>query len=276
MENDKNENCSNDVGLPWPLDVVFQSVCNSSVLPNINIVNIQEYFESVYSYEEGRSTCQMVHRKGYGMMDKNFLAALQECQDEDMYFYHGQVNSEYTKRLTYFTKLVVHQNGNIMESSCECVAGKGLRAVCKHISVICYPLLQFSERKVWQIRKTCTEVKQTWHMPKKVKIDVSPQKAQNLSFQIPEYSINKKNQSNLCYDPRPLSFRNLSGFNDFVRNMTINFCLASKKQLGYCGILDYASIKGVVHDHDYLLLPLDHQMIMNLIQVSVILLYLLL
>lgn len=110
-----------------------------------------------------------------------------------------------------------------MENSCECVADKAatdsLHAVCKHISVMCYALLRFSERGAWQIRKTCTELKRTWHMPKKMKINICSKKAENLSFHITEYNIIKNKRGNLGNDPWPLSSRNLPGFNHFVSNI---------------------------------------------------------
>ena len=58
-------------------------------------------------------------------------------------------------------------------------------------------------------------------MSKKKQIEVSPQKAELLSFHIPEYNAQKKNKGNLCYDPGPSEFENWP-FQDNVRNITIN------------------------------------------------------
>ena len=161
---DPEENISS---IPWPPNSTFKSVSNYSQVPALDIVNLNEYFSSVYNAKEGHTRYQMIHRKGYSMMDQNFLGACIEAWDGDMVFYHGQVNSEYTKQLTYFTKVVIHMNGRILESTCECVAGKGFRAICKHIAVMCYSVLRYSERGMWPLRKTCTENAQTWHMPKR-------------------------------------------------------------------------------------------------------------
>ena len=43
-----------------------------------------------------------------------------------------------TKALAYFTKVCVHLEGHIVQSECECAAGQGPSAVCKHVAVICF------------------------------------------------------------------------------------------------------------------------------------------
>lgn len=86
----------------------------------------------------------------------------------------------------------------ILEANCECVAGKGTKAGCKHIATFAYAILHFKEHKNWYIRTTCTSNRQVWHMPKKSKYLIYPQKkSEDISFAIPEYWV-KKNTNQTC------------------------------------------------------------------------------
>lgn len=58
-------------------------------------------------------------------------------------------------------------DGKIVQSMCECAAGEGPKAVCKHIACVCYAILRFKDHSEWRIKKTPTENKQKWHEPKK-------------------------------------------------------------------------------------------------------------
>lgn len=79
-----------------------------------------------------------------------------------------------TKSLRYFIKIIIDEEGEILEANCECVAGKGTKAACEHIATVAYAILHFKEHKKWYIRTTCTSNRQVWHMPKKSKLDISP------------------------------------------------------------------------------------------------------
>lgn len=133
------------VGIAWPPDESFGSVQKSTVVPQIDIVHINQYFLQLYKEQEGMSMYAAVHRKGFNMMRENFLTSLVVSNYKELFFYRAQVNSEMTKSLTYFVKLVINLEGNIIEGSCECIAGKGTKAICKHVATVCYAILQFRE-----------------------------------------------------------------------------------------------------------------------------------
>lgn len=107
----------------------------SSAVSNIDIVFINAYFLKLYKNNSGIIQYEAVHRKGYGMTEAEFLIALIESQLNNKYYYKGQVHSEYTKNLKYFCQVIVENTGEILQTSCECEAGKGLNAVCKHVAV---------------------------------------------------------------------------------------------------------------------------------------------
>lgn len=107
-----------------------------------------------------------------------------------------------------------------------------------------------------------------WHMPKKTRLDISPKKAQNLNYAVSEYNVNKKQMRNLCYDPRLECYKNMSSYNDHVRNFVINFNSTQKRSLAISGGFDTASVEGINNDHAYLSNSVLHQMVYTRIQVS--------
>lgn len=254
----------------WPPNEDFTTLRLISALPPIDIVHINNYFLSIYKLEEGMSTYTAVHRKGYSMMKNNFLLAVVEANRAEYHFYRAQVNSEMTKALTYYVKLVLCINGSIVEASCECIAGKGCRAVCKHVAVVCYALLNLKEKHTLCIKDTCTDRKQVWHMPKKNRLDVSPKKAEEINFTVPLYNVQKKERGNLCYDPRPQQYINMPEFNDNVRNHVINYTASRKRSLCINGAFPPASVLDIAHDHHYLHTSILHQMIHSRIKVSIV------
>lgn len=220
------------------------------------------------------SMYQAVHRKGFNMMKEEFLLALVVSNNKEYCFFRAQVNSEMTKSLTYFVKLALNQEGQIIEGTCECIAGKGTRAVCKHVATVSYAILHFIDHRTWRIRKTCTDRKQTWHMPKRIKMDTSPKKAEQLILTVPVYQVKKKELvNNMCYDPRPLEYRDTLSFNDNVVNAVVSYNSTKKRTLALSGAFKTASLPGLSNDHSYLARPLMNQFIWNRIQVSIVLLF---
>jgi len=49
-----------------------------------------------------------------------------------------------------------------LEGTCQCVAGNGLRAACKHLTALCFALLDYDHRKLYE---ACTQRLQQWHHP---------------------------------------------------------------------------------------------------------------
>ena len=213
------------------------------------------------------SECEAVHKKSYNMMEQEFLRALTEAKESDYYFYRGQVNSQFTKSLSYFVLRALNLDGNIVQSQCECEAGAGPFAACKHVGVLCYALVHFKETRKWPIKLTVTQMPQMWHLPKKRKLDVSPMKADKLTYEVHEFQKQKRKPSCLVYDPRPKTGPT-TPFQDNLRNAAINSANAGAHPFGLSGVFECASTAALVKDHDYLKDPLDTQIVKNFCTVS--------
>ncbi|CAF3869343.1 unnamed protein product [Rotaria sp. Silwood1] len=56
----------------------------------------------------------------------------------------------------------INKPADILEGICECVAGSGPRAACKHLAALCFALLDYDQNKLYE---ACTERLQEWHQP---------------------------------------------------------------------------------------------------------------
>jgi len=70
-------------------------------------------------------------------------------------------------QVLYNYKLRLDSDGNMLNSDCECPAGKGPHASCKHIASVALMLAHFVDNKMLLIGRSCTEELQAFHKPKR-------------------------------------------------------------------------------------------------------------
>ena len=110
-------------------------------------------------------------------------------------------------------KLLISLNDSsydIIHAQCECPAGKGPTATCKHIGALCYTFQNFCERGALPDFLTCTQKLQQWNQPRPRKVDPIPV----VNIRSHEHAIrgtplkrprNPRTPSE--FDPRPLHLR---------------------------------------------------------------------
>ena len=70
-------------------------------------------------------------------------------------------------QVSYYYKIKLEkQSGGPVNSKCECPAGKGPHATCKHIAAVLLMAQCFSEKGDILVEKTCTQGLQTFHQPR--------------------------------------------------------------------------------------------------------------
>ncbi|CAM4988010.1 unnamed protein product, partial [Rotaria socialis] len=76
----------------------------------------------------------------------------------------AKCRAQMKKATIYQLKLVINSNrpADILQGACECVAGNGPRAACKHLAALCFALLEYDEKKLYD---ACTQRLQQWHQP---------------------------------------------------------------------------------------------------------------
>ena len=147
------------------------------------------------------------------------------------------------KDATYHVDVAINTFNTIAGCQCECTAGQGPDYHCKHVQVVLWALMNFGEKGELQTSQTCTDKLQTFHKAKK---DCgSPVKMQDLNL--------GAKQNSQIFDPRPSKFVGCPGYNDSVRNLTINTHRIPIQQTFLP-----ANQHAVAMDHDYLALsPVD-------------------
>lgn len=154
-------------------------------------------------------------------------------------------------QMTYSVKLKVKSNGELVNSQCECPAGAGPHSTCKHTAALAIMLQTFVESGILRTQKSCTELLQTFHRPKKnysgkhifvkcMRYNYSqillytvtlylmyydqilfyPTIGEGSPMKVEDIPVKRKCQ---LIDPRPEKFRKLEGYNDYVRNLTTNY-----------------------------------------------------
>jgi len=138
-----------------------------------------------------------------------------------------------------------------LEAQCECPAGEGPYAHCKHVCIVMYGAIMFTKNKAINVEETCTQKLQSFHKCKRFL--GSPLKTQSLNMP------GADEFTNMEFDPRPQHLRNMPGYQDHFRNTCLNFSGISEMPIFQT--FEPANTLAVAHDHDYLrLTPEDRFM----------------
>ena len=113
------------------------------------------------------------------------------------------------------------------------------RGTCKHVAAVLIVMEKFINGEPLLISKSCTEILQAFHKPKKV-FGGSPMKAERLPG---------KRKCSLD-DPRPTKYRCLPGYVDHVRSTVLNYCSQSSKDITIRYFWEKANIQAAALDHD--------------------------
>ncbi|XP_074658610.1 uncharacterized protein LOC141911521 [Tubulanus polymorphus] len=74
--------------------------------------------------------------------------------------------AEMKKSVSYKVDVVIDNCGVVVEVQCECGAGQGPNAHCKHVTTVLYAAYKFKEEKKIITEVTCTQTLQTFHRTK--------------------------------------------------------------------------------------------------------------
>lgn len=84
----------------------------------------------------------------------------------------------------YTVMLILNNDGDILQAFCQCPAGKGPKASCKHTAALCYAIEDFVKTFVkTENAEACTEKLQMWNKPRPKKLAPLPIHAINFEKQ---------------------------------------------------------------------------------------------
>ncbi|KAL0884189.1 hypothetical protein ABMA27_016194 [Loxostege sticticalis] len=194
--------------------------------------------------------CTQSLKMGKSLYENRYLLILRAVKIDDLAFIKGFCKAS-MKRIQYEINIKIHQNGTVEESNCECTAGSGIHAQCKHVATVLYGMVDMLHHKTALLEEVSTQKLQSFHHPKK-KYYSTPLKAQNLP--------NKRIQGNLNFHPYQENI-NKEKYNEKIRNLVLNFTYSTMpiKQL-YRPANPYA----VEWDHGSYSIPLKDKILESL------------
>lgn len=116
------------------------------------------------------------------------------------------------KAVQYEVDVKLNKNGTPEESHCECPAGSGTEAKCKHVAVLLYGIQHMVDIKIILLHQVCTQKLQTFHVPKAPFTD-SPLAAAKL----PKRKPHKE------FSPYPIYSLDKRNYNNKIRNLIMNY-----------------------------------------------------
>lgn len=194
-------------------------------------------------------TCnKTLDEKAKNLYSEGYLKTLRMARETDgsCIYVKAQCCAEMKKRLHYNINSVIDKCNVVNECECDCAAGMGPAAHCKHICAVLFGLTEFSSKKVLILQKTCTEKLQTFHKP--CRFRGSPQKTANLNLR------NRYATSSIFkdakFDPRPLKYRKMQNYPTYFQNTILNFSHLSP-EMPILNTIPPANLYAFTHDHDY-------------------------
>ena len=174
------------------------------------------------------------------MYEGQFLRSIRIGQHGEDTYIIGRVSAEMSKKAVYKTDVKLDTFGVVTACQCECGAGEGLEAHCKHVAVVLYALTHIRTGII--TKQTCTQTLQTFHQTKSYK--GSPVKMGDLELRASDSLTRLKS-----FDPRRLSMRKRSEYRSEFLSVWIN---SFAPDLPITQLYGPANIYGLANDHDYM------------------------
>ena len=226
----ENTNTNTDTNNNNNNDNKTQSCFQSFEVPQVTKADIQKYLQMFD---------QSLHKKPQQMYYSKFLKSIRIHKNETSIFVAGRVSAEMKKHVVYTVDIKFDSHNVIQEAQCECAAGMGPEAHCKHTILVLFALTKAQLGIVTQ--ETCTQTLQTFHQAKPHK--GSPPKLEQVIFR-PSQSSNLSE-----FDPRPQEFRKKIEYPSHFRNIWQN---STAENIPIRQLYEPANILALCHDHDYL------------------------
>jgi len=183
------------------------------------------------------------------LYDAGFVTSVRSSGTVDQFvFVRGNCCAEMKKSVAYMVDIKQSCAGDILECRCECAAGVGPAANCKRVYAILFALHDLTVHKKLKLplKLTCTQKLQSFHHKVK-QFHGSPLKAGKFGSIISPNTSGKKT----VFDPRPDTKPTVQNYQNFVRNLTVNYKAYHPGSMPLAQLYSPANIHALESDHDY-------------------------
>ncbi len=246
LEQEENPHPSS---LQWPGNATFKSLTSEmkSVLPPVTKSHLEQYI--IYRQQNDKAAnADLSAMKQGALLSKEKVVGLSVACHEDAVFFCGAVEATMKKNLIYTVRFALDKHGEVQFSWCECPAGEGPTATCKHIVASLLVVLTLQNEGKMLVSSSCTDSLQSFHKPRK--LSSAPVKAELLGKGI--------ENRDLFDDPRPRKYKQHAkeGYQDLVNMLTVNYCSATNRDSNWRFKFGKADIQTAAnHDHLYEKIP---------------------
>lgn len=87
-----------------------------------------------------------------------FIRFVRVAKTGENWYFYGSVWAEMRRSVTYRTDVYIGEHSTVMAAQCECGAGQGPTAHCKHVSALLYSLHSIRSTSKMYFEETCTQV----------------------------------------------------------------------------------------------------------------------
>ena len=155
-------------------------------------------------------------------MNFRFLTCVRVSTANSRTYVKSFCRAEMRKPVLYEVDIVVtccNVSSVVVETQCECAAGLGPVAHCKHVCAVLCGMLDFVTNHSVTTEDSCTAQLQTFNKPAK-RHTGAPVVAESLQL--------GKRASGLVFDPRPKKERGCEGYDSYLSNLTVNYMFSPK------------------------------------------------
>ncbi|XP_062599633.1 uncharacterized protein LOC134261201 [Saccostrea cucullata] len=191
----------------------YEDLNSDKNFPGCNMDNITTYLAQFNKNLES---------KAKNLYNDGFIKYIRTTENNALWYVRSAIRAEMSKSVVYTIDIVMENDGNIAECQCECAAGMGPLAHCKHIFTALFACLSFKTHGSVKTEQTCTQRLQTFHRVRPHR--GTPMKANNLDMPGCEEICNFADG----FDPRPVEYRNNLGYKSYFQNVCLSYPGVSK------------------------------------------------
>ena len=127
-----------------PESTLYKDLHGDVNIPSISLDSLQTYLKTADKIQDS---------KAKNLYDEQFLICVRFAKTDDVYI-KARCAAEMSKKLIYEIDISLDKNSVILECQCDCGAGMGPSAHCKHVCAVIFGLIDFSENKNMNVRAT--------------------------------------------------------------------------------------------------------------------------
>jgi len=186
-----------------PDQTSYVDIINCSQIPNVTLESLKSYLQANDKTFDDK--CKQLYEQRY-------MRLLRVSHFQNLYYVASVVWAEMKKQTSYKVDVSLDEHGIVSEAQCECGAGQGPTAHCKHVTTVLYALFRLRVDGTVLTEQTCTQVLQTFHRTKPY--TGSPMTSAD---------IHDMRNHHYIFDPRPTDRINHPGYPSHFRNTILGF-----------------------------------------------------